>query len=72
MLSVNPVQIFDTLYFVSGFNLYVFFQIFAGIFPKNYEPPPGDFYYEVNADSPVVQVINQKLSTIVIVYYSSI
>lgn len=29
-------------------------QIFAGAFPENYEPPPG-FYFEVNADSPVVQ-----------------
>nr|CAB3491648.1 unnamed protein product [Digitaria exilis] len=30
-------------------------DIFAGIFPKNYEPPPGDFYFEVDDDSPVVQ-----------------
>ncbi|XP_062197147.1 probable alpha-mannosidase At5g13980 [Phragmites australis] len=30
-------------------------DIFAGIFPKNYEPPPGGFYFEVDADSPVVQ-----------------
>ncbi|XP_042391119.1 alpha-mannosidase At3g26720-like [Zingiber officinale] len=30
-------------------------EIFAGIFPKNYEPPPGGFYFEVNDDSPVVQ-----------------
>ncbi|KAL8544288.1 hypothetical protein ACS0TY_004722 [Phlomoides rotata] len=33
-------------------------QIFAGAFPKNYEPPPGGFYYEVNEvndDSPIVQ-----------------
>ncbi|KAL8544276.1 hypothetical protein ACS0TY_004710 [Phlomoides rotata] len=30
-------------------------QIFAGAFPKNYEPAPGDFYYEVNDDSPIVQ-----------------
>ncbi|XVF16105.1 hypothetical protein REPUB_Repub10bG0002600 [Reevesia pubescens] len=29
-------------------------QIFAGAFPENYEPPPG-FYFEVNADSPIVQ-----------------
>ncbi|KAE8723377.1 Alpha-mannosidase [Hibiscus syriacus] len=29
-------------------------QIFAGAFPENYEPPSG-FYFEVNADSPVVQ-----------------
>ncbi|KAK8715926.1 hypothetical protein V6N13_043250 [Hibiscus sabdariffa] len=29
-------------------------QIFAGAFPEHYEPPPG-FYFEVNADSPVVQ-----------------
>ncbi|KAL8160140.1 hypothetical protein V2J09_001677 [Rumex salicifolius] len=29
-------------------------QIFAGAFPANYEPPSG-FYFEVNADSPVVQ-----------------
>ncbi|CAM0872753.1 unnamed protein product [Alopecurus aequalis] len=30
-------------------------DIFAGIFPKNYEPPPGGFYFEVDAESPVVQ-----------------
>ncbi|CAN1243884.1 Probable alpha-mannosidase At5g13980 [Linum perenne] len=30
-------------------------QIFAGAFPTNYEPPPGDFYFEVNDASPVVQ-----------------
>ncbi|PNT63561.1 alpha-mannosidase At3g26720 [Brachypodium distachyon] len=30
-------------------------DIFAGIFPKNYEPPPGEFYFEVDDDSPVVQ-----------------
>ncbi|KAL8544290.1 hypothetical protein ACS0TY_004722 [Phlomoides rotata] len=30
-------------------------QSFAGAFPKNYEPPPGGFYYEVNDDSPIVQ-----------------
>ncbi|ONM26655.1 putative alpha-mannosidase [Zea mays] len=30
-------------------------DIFAGIFPKNYEPPPGDFYFEVDDNSPVVQ-----------------
>ncbi|KAJ4729552.1 Alpha-mannosidase [Melia azedarach] len=29
--------------------------IFAGAFPKNYEPPPGGFYFEVNDDSPVIQ-----------------
>ncbi|OMO99296.1 hypothetical protein COLO4_13372 [Corchorus olitorius] len=29
-------------------------QIFAGAFPENYEPPSG-FYFEVNADSPIVQ-----------------
>ncbi|KAJ7971780.1 Alpha-mannosidase [Quillaja saponaria] len=29
-------------------------QIFAGSFPKNYEPPSG-FYFEVNDDSPIVQ-----------------
>ncbi|XP_077212125.1 alpha-mannosidase At3g26720-like [Tasmannia lanceolata] len=29
-------------------------QIFAGIFPKHYEPPSG-FYFEVNDDSPIVQ-----------------
>lgn len=31
------------------------FQIFAGAFPENYEPPSG-FYFEVNDDSPIVQV----------------
>lgn len=30
-------------------------QIFAGAFPENYEPPSG-FYFEVNDDSPIVQV----------------
>ncbi|WOL11467.1 putative alpha-mannosidase [Canna indica] len=30
-------------------------DVFAGIFPKNYEPPPGGFYFEVNDDSPVMQ-----------------
>ncbi|KAG1331604.1 putative Alpha-mannosidase [Cocos nucifera] len=30
-------------------------DIFTGIFPKNYEPPPGDFYFEVNDVSPVIQ-----------------
>jgi len=34
----------------------VFFQIFAGAFPENYEPPSG-FYFEVNDASPIVQVI---------------
>lgn len=32
-------------------------SIFAGAFPENYEPPSG-FYFEVNDDSPVVQVIS--------------
>ena len=71
MLSANPLQIFDTL-FCFCFKSVCFFQIFAGIFPKNYEPPPGEFYFEVDDSSPVVQVINQKFSTIVIVYYSSL
>ncbi|BAF28356.1 probable alpha-mannosidase At5g13980 [Oryza sativa Japonica Group] len=30
-------------------------DIFAGIFPKNYEPPPGQFYFEVDDTSPIVQ-----------------
>nr|BET03731.1 alpha-mannosidase [Allium cepa] len=30
-------------------------DIFTGIFPKNYEPPPGGFYYEINDADPVVQ-----------------
>jgi hypothetical protein len=48
---------FCTLRFIcNGGNLIISFQIFAGIFPKNYEPPPGDFYFEVDAESPVVQV----------------
>jgi hypothetical protein len=64
MLSANPLQIFDTL-FCFFFKSVCFFQIFAGIFPKNYEPPPGEFYFEVDDNSPVVQVINQKFSTIV-------
>lgn len=40
----------------------VFFQIFAGAFPENYEPPSG-FYFEVNDDSQIVQV-NYKNSLI--------
>ncbi|BFG32218.1 hypothetical protein CerSpe_184920 [Prunus speciosa] len=31
-------------------------QIFAGAFPKNYEPPTDNFYFEViDSDSPIVQ-----------------
>ncbi|EEF51696.1 probable alpha-mannosidase At5g13980 [Ricinus communis] len=30
-------------------------QIFAGAFPKNYEPPSDNFYFEVNDESPIVQ-----------------
>ncbi|KAG0483110.1 hypothetical protein HPP92_011194 [Vanilla planifolia] len=30
-------------------------DVFAGIFPKNYEPPPGGFYFEVNDKYPVIQ-----------------
>ncbi|KAJ4728880.1 Alpha-mannosidase [Melia azedarach] len=30
-------------------------QIFTGIFPENYEPPSGNFYFEVNDNSPIVQ-----------------
>ncbi|KAM0936003.1 putative alpha-mannosidase [Dioscorea sansibarensis] len=30
-------------------------DVFTGIFPKNYEPPPGEFYFEVNDESPVIQ-----------------
>ncbi|XP_042461803.1 alpha-mannosidase At3g26720-like isoform X1 [Zingiber officinale] len=30
-------------------------DIFTGIFPKDYEPPPGGFYFEVNDESPVIQ-----------------
>lgn len=37
-------------------------QIFAGAFPKNYEPPPGGFYYEITDDSPVVQVFSLSLA----------
>ena len=36
-------------------------QIFAGAFPKNYEPPPGGFYYEITDDSPVVQVLSSPV-----------
>ncbi|MFS7934243.1 putative alpha-mannosidase [Helianthus anomalus] len=36
--------------------LVIFTGIFAGAFPENYEPPPGGFYFEVNDDSPIVQV----------------
>ncbi|KAL0014655.1 hypothetical protein SO802_001724 [Lithocarpus litseifolius] len=35
---------------------WLFAQIFAGAFPENYVPPPCGFYYEVNDDSPIVQV----------------
>jgi alpha-mannosidase len=30
-------------------------DIFSGIFPINYEPPPGEFYFEVDDESPLVQ-----------------
>ncbi|KQJ88370.1 hypothetical protein BRADI_4g17308v3 [Brachypodium distachyon] len=30
-------------------------DIFSGIFPKDYEPPPGEFYFEVDDHSPVIQ-----------------
>ncbi|PKA64363.1 lysosomal alpha-mannosidase [Apostasia shenzhenica] len=30
-------------------------NVFTGIFPVNYEPPPGKFYFEVNDASPVIQ-----------------
>ncbi|XP_020581253.1 LOW QUALITY PROTEIN: alpha-mannosidase At3g26720-like [Phalaenopsis equestris] len=30
-------------------------DVFTGIFPKNYEPPPGGFYFEVNDKDPVIQ-----------------
>ncbi|KAI0491394.1 hypothetical protein KFK09_025654 [Dendrobium nobile] len=30
-------------------------DVFTGIFPKNYEPPPGGFYFEVNDKYPVIQ-----------------
>ncbi|XP_073007335.1 alpha-mannosidase At3g26720-like [Typha latifolia] len=30
-------------------------DIFSGIFPKNYEPPPGGFYFEVDDTSPLLQ-----------------
>ncbi|KAM1788524.1 hypothetical protein ACFX11_038807 [Malus domestica] len=30
-------------------------QIFTGVFPKNYEPPSDNFYFEVDDPSPIVQ-----------------
>ncbi|KAK8969877.1 hypothetical protein KSP40_PGU007504 [Platanthera guangdongensis] len=30
-------------------------DVFTGIFPKNYEPPPGGFYFEINDKYPVIQ-----------------
>ncbi|KAJ4838393.1 hypothetical protein Tsubulata_017421, partial [Turnera subulata] len=30
-------------------------EIFAGAFPKNYEPPSDNFYFEVDSQSPLVQ-----------------
>lgn len=30
-------------------------DIFTGIFPKNYEPPSGNFYFEVDDTAPIVQ-----------------
>lgn len=45
------------LFFLCVLVAFVYFQIFAGVFPENYEPPPGGFYFEVNAESPIVQVI---------------
>lgn len=47
----NSISMFYQL-----FDNIVCFQIFTGIFPINYEPPPGDFYFEVNDQSPVIQV----------------
>ncbi|KAM0866244.1 hypothetical protein ACQ4PT_042745 [Festuca glaucescens] len=44
---------FDALYF-SRID-YQDREIFSGIFPINYEPPPGEFYFEVDDKSPVVQ-----------------
>jgi hypothetical protein len=35
-------------------------QIFAGAFPKNYEPPSDNFYFEINDASPIVQVSPQS------------
>lgn len=59
-LSLMPSR-YSILFVMLNWRSVCLFQIFAGIFPKNYEPPPGDFYFEVNADSPVVQVINQMV-----------
>ncbi|XP_065872513.1 probable alpha-mannosidase At5g13980 isoform X2 [Euphorbia lathyris] len=30
-------------------------QIFTGVFPKNYEPPSDNFYFEVDSESPLLQ-----------------
>lgn len=43
-------------------------QIFAGAFPKNYEPPPGGFYYEITDDSPVVQVFSLAVDYYFLLY----
>lgn len=44
-------------FWLNSFGLIIsMLQIFAGAFPENYEPPPGGFYFEVNDDSPIVQV----------------
>ena len=52
---------FITYFFWNVGNLIIFFQIFSGIFPINYEPPPGDFYFEVDDKSPVIQVNEWEL-----------
>lgn len=56
------VLFLSCLCIVSEFLLVSFLivQIFTGVFPQNYEPPPGGFYYEVNDDSPIVQVKMMK------------
>lgn len=57
--TVNVMPQFDVLKlwgFHISYETHIFLQIFAGIFPKNYEPPPGQFYFEVDDTSPIVQV----------------
>lgn len=61
-LALDMEFFFIALFFFANpsHKFYNFVQIFTGIFPQNYEPPPGDFYFEVNDVSPVIQVILLK------------
>lgn len=56
LFFIKVQSVIKIFYLLTGYKN-VSIQIFTGIFPKDYEPPPGGFYFEVNAESPVIQVI---------------